>query len=157
MLWKIKMFKYIFYTILLTIAPFSELRGGMTYGLLMGLQPQWVFVLCFFANIIIVPIVYLFYHKLIHYFLFVPFVKRLYDRVVIKTQKKVQKYVDKWGVIGLTLFIAIPLPGSGIYSGILGGYLLGMRKRDIFPAAFFGTLLAAVAVYIIVTSSMSVF
>ena len=59
-----------------------------------------------------------------------------------KTQDKVYKYVEKYGVLGLAVFIGIPLPGSGVYSGALGAYLLGFRFRDFMRGAVIGVLIA---------------
>ena len=56
---------------------------------------------------------------------------------------------EKYGIIGLALFIGVPLPGSGVYSGALGAYLLGFNFKDYFKAAVLGVLIAATIVTIV--------
>jgi uncharacterized membrane protein len=71
---------------------------------------------------------------------------------VEKTRKKIHAGVEKYGEYFLIIFIGIPLPGSGVYSGALGAYLLGMSFRKFIIANIFGVLIAAAAVTIAVLS-----
>jgi len=63
-----------------------------------------------------------------------------------KTQHKLHPYVEKYGEWGLALFIGIPLPGTGAYTGAFGAFLLGFDKRRFFLANLFGVLLACTAI-----------
>ena len=74
----------------------------------------------------------------------------------VKTQKKLHPKVEKYGVWGLSIFIGIPLPGSGVYSGAMGGYLLGFTKKEFYIATVVGVLIAAAAVTAVVMSGSTI-
>ncbi len=131
----------------LTLLPFLELRASIPYGILnTNLNWMAVFVICVLANIILAPIAYFLIDKVIHLFFFIKPFKKVYDYYITKTQKKIHKYVEKYGEIGLALFIAVPLPGSGVYSGAIAAYVLGMSYKDFIKAAAVGVLIAGVIV-----------
>jgi len=137
----------------LTLLPFLELRASIPYGVFnTELSFTAIFIICVLTNILLAPILYLFLNKFIHIFLRFKLIDKIYQKIVTKTQKKVHKYVEKYGVLGLSLFIGIPLPGSGVYSGALGAYLLGFKFRDFFRAAVIGVLIAGVIVLLISTA-----
>jgi len=136
--------------VILTFLPFLELRASIPYGILV-LQESWilVFIVCVIANIVLVPFIYLFVNHVMQIFLKIKFIDRTYQKVVGRTQKKVQPYVEKWGNLGLALFISIPLPGSGVYSGGIGAYLLGFKFKDYLIASIIGVLIAGTVVTVI--------
>lgn len=131
----------------LTLLPFLELRASIPYGIL-NTNLNWVtvFLICVIANIILAPIAYFFLDKIVHWFFFIKPFERFYKHKVEKTQKKIHKYVEKYGEIGLALFIAIPLPGSGVYTGAIAAYVLGMSYKDFIKAATIGVFIAGVIV-----------
>lgn len=131
----------------LTLLPFLELRASIPYGVLnTDLNWMLVFFICVLTNIILAPIVYFLLDKVVHLFFFIKPFKKVYDYYIIKTQKKIHKYVEKYGELGVALFIAVPLPGSGIYSGALAAYIIGMSYKDFIKAAVIGVLIAGVIV-----------
>ena len=142
----------------ITFLPFLELRASIPYGIL-STDLHWsvVFLICAAANIILGPIIYITLDKFIHLFLKIKWINKIYNYYVIKTQKKIHKYVDKYGEIGVALFIGIPLPGSGTYSGALGSYILGLSYKRFFIANIIGVLIAATAVTLIVMFGNGVF
>jgi uncharacterized membrane protein len=131
----------------LTLLPFLELRASIPYGIL-NTDLNWmvVFIVCVIANILLAPLVYFFIDKVVHLFFFIKPFKKLYHYYIERTQKKIHKYVEKYGEIGVALFIAVPLPGSGVYSGALAAYIIGMSYRDFIKAAAIGVLIAGVIV-----------
>ena len=140
--------------ILLTLAPFLELRASIPYGIFTtDLHWSTVFLICVVANILLAPIVYIFLDKFMHLFLRIKIVNKYYQKYVEKTQKKIHKVVEKYGELGVAIFIGIPLPGSGVYSGALGSYLLGLSYKKFFIAAVLGVLIAGIAVTIISLTS----
>ncbi|MBW2991779.1 small multi-drug export protein [Candidatus Woesearchaeota archaeon] len=136
--------------ILLTFIPFLELRASIPYGILV-LQMNWVnvFLICIITNIILGPIIYWFLHLFIGLFLKVKFIDKIWQRYVERLQKRIKPYVERWGVLGVGLFIGIPLPGSGSYSGAIGSYVLGLNFRKFFWANVLGVLIAGTVVTII--------
>jgi uncharacterized membrane protein len=136
--------------IFLTLMPFLELRASIPYGILVKqMNIVSVFIICVITNIILAPVVYIFVDKFIHVFFYFKPLEKLYHKYVDKTQKKIHKYVEKYGILGVAIFIGIPLPGSGVYSGALGSYVLGLGFRKFMLAAVLGVLIAAVIVTIV--------
>jgi uncharacterized membrane protein len=144
--------------IALTLLPFLELRASIPYGIFQtDLSLLLIFLICTITNILLAPVIYLFLDKVIHIFLRIKIIDRCYQKTVEKAQKKVHPYVEKYGILGLAIFIGIPLPGSGVYSGALGAYLLGFKFKDFFKAAVIGVIIAAVLVTLISTAGNTIF
>ncbi len=136
--------------IILTLMPLLELRASIPYGLFKtDLPVSAVFAIAVLANIVLGPILFFFFNYLVQFFLKVSFIDRVYQKLVVRTQHKVQKYVEKYGVLGLAIFIGIPLPGSGVYTGALGAYLLGFQFKDFLKATILGVLIAGVIVLLV--------
>jgi uncharacterized membrane protein len=139
--------------VILTLAPTLELRASIPFGIINGEFPTWLVVtMCVVVNIVLAPIVWVFLDRGIHIFLRVRWIKDLYEKLVIRARDNLHPYVERWGVLGLALFIGVPLPGSGVYSGALGAYLLGFRFRQYMMAAALGVMIAAAAVTAVMVS-----
>ena len=146
--------------ILYTFAPFLELRFSIPYGLYnyrASLGAVTVITVCLLANIALAPLVWLFVDKFIHVFLRIDWIARLYERLVLRSRERIRPYVERWGTLGLALFIGVPLPGSGVYTGGLGAYLLGFNLRRYLLASVLGVLLAGAAVTAAVVTGAAAF
>jgi len=140
--------------ILLTFLHFLELRASIPYGILVAKMPWYhVFILAVIANIILAPIVYFILDKVIHLFFFIKPFEKWYHRKLEKTQKRIEPYVNKYGIVGIGLFIGIPLPGSGVYSGGLASYILKLGYKRFLYATIIGILIAGTAVTAITLSA----
>lgn len=143
----------ILFIILLTLTPALELRASIPYGVFQTDYPLVViFLLAVITNILLAPIVYIFLNKVVHVFLRIKAIDRCWQHVVLRAQRKVHPYVEKYGILGLAIFIGIPLPGSGVYTGALGAYLLGFSYKEFLRAAVLGVLIAGLLVTIISVS-----
>jgi len=133
--------------ILITLLPFLELRASIPYGIL-ATNLHWVvvFLICVITNIILGSIIYLILDKFVHLVIKINFIGNIYKHFHEKTQKKIHKYVEKWGWLGLAVFIGIPAPGSGVYSGALAAYILGMSHKRFLIAAIVGVIIAGIIV-----------
>lgn len=137
----------------LTFVPALELRASIPYGLLATDLPWWAVVLAaVVVNWLVAPLVYLFLKYVLALLLRLGWFARFWQRYSERTQRRISRSVDTWGAWGLVLFIGIPLPGSGVYTGALGAYLLGMGFRRFMWVALAGVLVAAAAVTAIVLS-----
>lgn len=138
--------------------PALELRASIPYGILIA-KINWfsVFLICVIANAVLGPVVFILIDKFIHLFQKIKAFDRLWTKIIERTQKKIHKYVEKYGVWGLSLFIAIPLPGSGSYTGAIAGYLLGFKLRKFIIANAIGVLIAGIIVTIIVLTGGEMF
>jgi len=131
--------------IFITLLPGVELRGSIPYGILvLGLDPALVFLLVVTLNVLLVIPTYF-----VVFYLF-PHLRRivLLDRLIARVQKKAGRYVDKYGFLGLMIFVGIPLPGSGIYSGVIAAHFLGIKKRKAIPAMTIGVIIAGILMLI---------
>ena len=142
----------ILYLIFITLLPFLELRASIPYGINI-LRMPWltVFIVCVIANIILGIIIYFLLDKFVHFFLRYKIFSKPYNHIVLRTQKNIQKSVDKYGELGVALFIGVPLPGSGVYSGALGAYVIGLSFKKFIIADILGVLIAGTIVTIIST------
>jgi uncharacterized membrane protein len=141
------MTKEIALTLLMTISPVFELRGGIPLGILhYGLDPWFTFFIAVVANtLIFFPIFFalrLFYDKLLSR---IP----LFNKYLDSLRKRGKPKVDKYGFWGLFLFVAVPLPLTGAYTGTILAWLLGMDWRKAFPAVGLGVVVAGVVVLLI--------
>ncbi|PIN80638.1 hypothetical protein COV11_03700 [Candidatus Woesearchaeota archaeon CG10_big_fil_rev_8_21_14_0_10_30_7] len=156
--------------ILITFLPFLELRASIPLGILGtsitifgatfgGFQLSWpiVFLVCVSANIILGELVFIIYTNFLSYLVTHERVLRYYERRLEKTQKKIHPYVKKFGTFGIALFIAIPLPGSGVYTGALAAYLLGMDYKRFLLANLIGVIIAGILVTLITLGGVGIF
>jgi uncharacterized membrane protein len=140
--------------ILLTFLPFLELRASIPYAILIARLPwHTAFMIACIANIILALLLYFFLDKMIHWFFFIKPFHRFYIKKVESVQEKAKPAIEKYGILGLALFIGIPLPGSGVYTGALASYLLGMGYKKFLTAASIGVIIAGVAVTIITVTA----
>ena len=129
----------ILWIILLTFTPFLELRAAIPYGIFgTDLHWGWVFLIATTANVALGPLLYVLLDKLLVVARKVSFVERLYQGHVVRTQQRIRPYMERYGKYGVALFIGMPLPGSGSYSGALGSYLLGLNFRNFIIANVIG-------------------
>ncbi|MFU8796591.1 MAG: COG2426 family protein [Dehalococcoidia bacterium] len=133
-------------TLLLTILPISELRGGIPLGISLGLDPLLTLSMAVVANaLMFFPIFFglrLFYDRLLSR---IPF----FDRYLDNVRRRGKPKVDKYGFWGLMFLVALPLPITGVYTGTSLAWLLGMDWRKAFPAALLGVTIAGVVVFLI--------
>ena len=144
--------------VLMCIAPIAELRGSIPYGILVAKLP-WliVFSVCSVANFLVAPLVYLFLDKIVHLFLVFGWFERFYNHYITSAQRRAEPYLKKYGAYGLILFIGVPVPGSGVWTGTVIAYILGMKKKTLFLSAFAGSLLAGAIVTLVVVSGKGLF
>ena len=156
---------------LITLLPLFELRASIPVGILagtinlpfglkmsgMGLSWSTVFMVCVISNMILGFIVYPFIDLFFKLLEKNHFVNNIWQKFVVRTQNRIHPYVEKWGTLGVALFIAVPLPGSGSYSGALGAYVLGLGYRKFILANLLGVTLAGIAVTIITLTGKGLF
>ena len=141
--------------ILITFSPFIEIRGSIPIGIAtFKMHPLFVFVLCIISNIIIGFIVFVLIDKIISLINKSKRMSRIYKRYIERNQKRIRHVVDKYGVLGLALFIAIPLPGSGVYTGAILSYALGLKFKRFAIASIIGVIIAGIIVTILTLSGV---
>ena len=129
--------------------PVIELRGAIPIGISLGLSPFYTTIISLIGSMIPAPFI-LFTIKPI----FVRLKKtRLFKKLVDKLTDRSLKYngekIQKYGVWGLVLVVAIPLPGTGVWSGSLAAALLNMKFKQALLAIFMGNIIAAILIMIL--------
>ena len=144
--------------ILITFLPFLELRASIPYGIIkLGMSWISVFLIAVVSNIVLGVLLFLLMKWIIAIVTKIKAVDRFWNRYVEQTQKKIHKAVEKHGEWAVAVFIGIPLPGSGVYSGALAAYLIGLDFKKFLVANIIGVLIAGIIVTIISLSGASAF
>ena len=137
--------------ILITLIPALELRASLPFAILVVEMPwYWAFLLVVIINILLAPIVYFALKLFLDIVIKVPALNKLYERSLHKVQSKIQPKVEKYGFWGLALFIGVPLPGSGVYTGALAAFVLDIKPKHFILASIVGVIIAAIVVLLAV-------
>lgn len=144
------MWQNLWQLILITFLPFLELRASIPYGIFILNMPWFeVYLICIVINFLLAPIVYYFLYWFVDILVKIPAIEKFYDKIVIRTQRRIHDKVEKYGEWGLALFIGVPLPGSGVYTGALAAFLLGVNPRKFMISALVGVFIAGTAVLLV--------
>jgi uncharacterized membrane protein len=142
------------YALILSILPISELRGGLPLAMVYATQHNISFLLILpliiFANIIAIFLAFFFLDKIHHVFLRNRLYRRFFESYLLRIQKKTDKFESKYSTIGflaLTLFVAVPLPATGAWSGCLIAWLLDLDRRKSILAIALGVAIAGILVF----------
>ena len=151
------MFKKYLIVFLVSMVPLIELRGAIPISQGMGL-PIWTsYVISIIGNMIPVPFIYLFARKILEWGADKPVIGKFFTFCLEKGKKGGEKLQEKAGrglFVALMLFVGVPLPGTGAWTGTLAASLLDMKFKDSVIAVMLGVLLAGV---IMMAASMGVF
>jgi uncharacterized membrane protein len=143
----------------IALLPFVELRLAIPIGIGMGLSPLLVFLTAVTADILLGFLLIELLSWIDSWLPHWKFLKigHIYGRVKEKSHRKLHRFTEKYGVLGVALFIAVPLPGSGVYTGTLGAFLIGLDKRRYRIACVSGVLIAGVIVTFLSVGAFSFF
>lgn len=132
--------------VLLTAAmPIIELRGAIPVGIALGLSPLHAAVVSFIGSMLPVPFILFLIRPIFNTLKKTDFFKSTIHKLTHKSEQKSGR-IKKYGWVGLFLFVAIPLPGTGVWSGSLAAALLDMRFKKAFPAILFGNMVAGLMI-----------
>lgn len=133
-------------TVLLTAAlPVIELRGAIPIGISLGLSPLSAASISFIGSMIPAPIVFFAVRPVFNYLRKTKLFEKMVNQIVRKSLGKSHN-VQKYGAWGLVLFVGVPLPGTGVWTGTLIAALLDIRFKWAILAITLGNILAALAV-----------
>lgn len=142
---------------LITLIPGVELRGSILWGLAQGVPLIEVFLIAVLVNILLGSVVLFLLNFLLEYALRIKLLERFYNYSIKRIRKNAHHLIEKYGLIGLALFIAVPLPGSGSYSGALAAFILGINQKRFFVANAVGVIIAGIIVTTISVGAISFF
>ena len=133
----------VLHVMLLSVAPLVELRLAIPYGITKGLHPLVAIAAAVVATwAVIVPmflVMDLFYDR---------FLSRvgLIRRLVEEIRARGRGHVERWGVVGVGIYVSLPIPGPGIYSGTVLAWVFGLPRRQAIISLALGTLVSAILV-----------
>lgn len=131
----------VLYTFALSMVPIIELRGAIPLGCGLGL-PWWLcFIICVIGNFLPVPFILLFIRKILDWMKTTKKLAKIAIWLEEHAQRKNEK-VQKYASLGLLLFVGIPLPGTGAWTGSLIAAVMDMKMKYSLPSIFAGVLLA---------------
>ncbi len=126
---------------LVSMLPIIELRGAIPLGVFLNMNPWTLFVLAVIGNILPVPFIIFCARPIVNFFLKTKLLRPIgnwLEEKVRKNSHKVKKY-EAWG---LFIFVGIPLPGTGAWTGALLAALMDVRLKTAFPSIVLGVITA---------------
>lgn len=126
---------------LVSMLPIVELRGAIPLGVLMNMNPWLLFAMTVIGNILPVPLIILCARPVVNFCLRTRFLRPVGNWLENKVKKNSDKIV-KYEVWGLFIFVAIPLPGTGAWTGALLAALMNLRLKNAFPCIALGVATA---------------
>ena len=148
------MFKKYLATFLLSMVPIIELRGAVILGAGFGLDPWADLIVCIIGSFLPVPFILLFIRKILEWMKMRPRFRKIAEKLEKRAEKNRTK-VMRFAGFGLFLFVAIPLPGTGAWTGALVAALMNMRMKYALPAIFFGVVAAGIIMTLASTGVVS--
>ena len=149
--------KDILLTFLVAMVPVVELRGAIPFGVVRGLNIWTAIVASVLGNLVPVPFIILFIRRI---FAWMRAHMPKLDGLVTRMEKKAEKNraaVEKYAFWGLAILVAIPLPGTGAWTGALVAAMMEMRLKRAFPAIVIGVVIAGVIVSIVTYGAQAIF
>ena len=123
-------------------APVIELRGGIPLALSQGFTPAVAMALALLGNLAVVPVLLWGFQWIESLFMRWPFTQEILERIFARSRRK-GRWVERWGSIGLVLLVAIPLPGTGAWTGAIAARLLGIPNKRAMLWIAVGVVVAA--------------
>src|SRR5690554_3222472 len=140
------MLQDILYTFLISISPLGEARVGIPYGILKGVNPFLVFFIGLSGNLLVYPLMMF----LIDTFNTTLWKYKRYKvhsvQLMRRTKKSIGDKIQKYGFWGLMIFVMIPLPFTGAYSGVIAAVLFKISRKKAFLAISIGVFISCLIV-----------
>ena len=142
----------------ISMVPLIELRGGVPYAVLMGLDYFPSLIICAIGNMLPVPIIYFFARKVLLWGCDKKYIGKFFTYCIEKGEKGGRKLKERAGrqglFVALMLFVGIPVPGTGAWTGTLAASLLDLGPKTTAAAVSLGVIMAGI---IMAVASGSVF
>ena len=129
----------------ISAAPVFELRGGIPLALSLGFSPAWAFGLALLGNLAVVPLLLWGFEWMERRLMRWRFTRAILEWVFARSRRK-GRWIQRLGPIGLVLLVAIPLPGTGAWTGAIASRLLGIPVKKALPWITVGVVIAGILV-----------
>ena len=145
------------FTVLVSMIPVVELRGGIPFGVSLGLGVPAAYLAAVIGNILPVPFIIVYIRRIFQWMRrTLPRLDRMVDALERKAHLK-GKTISRYKYLGLAVFVAIPLPGTGAWTGALAAAFLDMPLRRAMPAITLGVLIAGVLISVLTFGIVNIF
>lgn len=132
-------------TFLISMVPVLELRGAIPAGVAGGLSPLVAMAVAIVGNLVPIPFILLFIKKIFAWLKNRPKIRPLVEKLEKRAEGKMET-VQRYAWCGLCILVAIPLPGTGAWTGALVAALMDMRIKKAMPAIVLGVVIAGVII-----------
>lgn len=135
---------------IISILPILELRGGLIAASLLNVSPLTGYIVSIIGNTLPVPFILLFINKILDWMRKskIKWMNKL-SKWLDKKARKHKDSIEKYGYLGLTLFVGVPLPGTGAWTGCLAASVLNMDKKKSFISIMLGIIMASIIMMLI--------
>ena len=144
----------------ISMVPLVELRGAIPYSQILHLPLLQSYIIAIIGNMLPVPVIYLFARKVLEWGCDKPVIGKPFTWCLEKGEKggkKLQAKAGKGLFVALLLFVGIPLPGTGAWTGTLAASILDMDFKSTVTAVMLGVLLAGVIMMVLSFAGVSIF
>ena len=144
-------------TILLAASPVLELRGAIPIAIFsFGIPPLEAYLLGVVGSSLpVIPLLIFWNYLYEHTIHKIYFLNRFFSWFFEKTQKKHKNHFDTWKALGLLVFVAIPMPFTGAWSGTVAAFVFGIPIRKAIPAIVFGNMISGAIVLLLSGTALS--
>lgn len=130
---------------IVSLLPVLELRGGLIAAKILGVDFIKAFIICYLGNMLPIPFILIFIRKIFEFLKRFQKINKFIEKLEVRSIRKADN-VKKYRLWGLFIFVAIPLPGTGAWTGALIADLLDIRVKHSLPAIAAGVLVAGLIV-----------
>ncbi len=134
--------------LLVAAMPLMELRGAIPLGVSLGMHPLHATVLGIIGSLIPVPFLLFFLKPVVLFLREIKPFKKIVNHIIQKTIRKSDK-IRRYSALGLVLFVAIPLPTTGVWTGCLAATIFNIPIKIAFPAIALGTAIAGSIMFLL--------
>ena len=144
-------------TFFISMIPVIELRGGLPYGIALGLDYPVALSMAVLGNMVPVPFIIVYIRRVFRWLRRIsPWCERIVSALERKAHLK-GRTVQKYSALGLCILVAIPLPGTGAWTGALVAAILDTRLKRAIPAIFLGVYIAAAIMTTVTFGLLTIF
>ncbi len=146
---------------LISMVPLIELRGGVPYGVVMGLDYFPALIVCAVGNMLPVPIIYFFARKVLIWGCDKKYIGKFFTYCYEKGEKGGQRLIARTGrgglFVALMLFVGIPIPGTGAWTGTLAASFLDMGIKSTTASVCLGVIIAGIIMGVVSMTGVHIF
>lgn len=144
------------YTLIMSMTPVSELRGAIPLGVSLGLSPAIATVISVFGNALVVPFLLLLIEPLFERLKTLSKLRNWIERYENRAMTKFHGY-ERFRFWGLLLFVAVPFPTTGAYTGCVVAVMLGMKFRSAWASITGGVIISGFIVFLLTSHVLTWF